>query len=201
MKKLITIFGPSECTPETALYQTVERLGALLAEAGFAVVNGGYAGVMEAVSKGAHSAGGGVIGVTAEVYFARGKEANEFLTKEIKVKSANDQLMELIDLADAYIACGISAGTLVEVATAWDYMLKEFMEEKPLILLGKGSEELCTVLFRQEAYTSKERFVTLVRTPEEAIVKLLARFGKQEKLPELKILSHSEQGEESLDSL
>lgn len=192
MKKLITIFGPSECTPDSALYTTAERLGSLLAEAGFAVVNGGYSGVMEAVSKGAHSGGGGVIGVTAEVYFARGRESNEFLTKEIKVKSANDQLMELIDLADAYIACGISAGTLVEVATAWDYMLKEFMEEKPLILFGKEWEELCNILFTQDAYKGKEQFVTCVLTSEEAVGKLLERFGKQEKLPELNILSHSE---------
>jgi uncharacterized protein (TIGR00725 family) len=184
--------------PETTLYKSAEHLGELLAEAGFPVVNGGYTGVMEAVSKGAHSVGGGVIGVTAEVYFARDREPNEFLTKEIKVKSANDQLMELIDLADAYIACGISAGTLVEVATAWDYMLKEFMEEKPLILLGKEWEELCNVLFTQDAYKGRERFVTLVRTPEEAVGKLFARFGKQERLPELKILSHSERSEESL---
>jgi uncharacterized protein (TIGR00725 family) len=189
MKKLISIFGPSECNSESALYKTSERLGALLGDAGFAVVNGGYTGVMEAVSKGVHSAGGGVIGVTAEVYFARGREPNEFLTKEIKVKSANDQLMELIDLADAYIACGISAGTLVEVATAWDYMLKEFMEEKPLILMGKEWRELCNVLFAQDAYKGKEPFVTSVLTPEEAVGKLLDRFGKQEKLPELIVVS------------
>jgi len=189
MKKLISIFGPSECTPESMLYTRAERLGSLLAEAGFAVVNGGYSGVMEGVSKGAHSAGGGVIGVTAEVYFARGREANEFLTKEIKVKSANDQLMELIDLADAYIACGISAGTLVEVATAWDYMHKKFMEEKPLILLGKEWEELCNVLFTQDTYQGKEQFVTCVLTPEEAVGKLLEKFGKQDKLPELKVVS------------
>ena len=52
MKKLITIFGPSEYLPESALYKNAERLGTLLAEAGFAVVSGGYEGVMEAASKG-----------------------------------------------------------------------------------------------------------------------------------------------------
>ena len=151
MKKLITIFGPSTCQPGDSIYQTAVNLGLLLAEAGFGVVNGGYSGVMEAVSKGARSGGGGVIGISAEVYFARGREINEYVTKEISVKSAVDRLMELLDLADAYVAIGISAGTLIEVATAWDYMLKHFIEEKPLILLGKEWEELCEILFYQQA--------------------------------------------------
>src|SRR5689334_18245938 len=124
MKKLITIFGPSDCKPGSFPYDSAEQLGQLLAESGFGTVNGGYEGVMEAVSKGAHTAGGTVIAVTAEVYFARGREANPFITKAISVKSASDRLMELLDLADAYVACGISPGTLIEVATAWDYMVK-----------------------------------------------------------------------------
>jgi uncharacterized protein (TIGR00725 family) len=189
MKKLITIFGPSECTPGSSLYDSTERLGILLAEAGFGIVNGGYGGVMEAVSKGARSANGGVIAVTAEVYFARGREPNEFITKEVTVKSANDRLMELLDLADAYIACGISPGTLIEVATAWDYMLKRFMQEKPFILLGKEWKDLCAILFAQDAYKGKEHLVTFVTTPQEALEELIVKFGKQEKLPELIVVS------------
>jgi uncharacterized protein (TIGR00725 family) len=188
MKKLITIFGPSECKPDSALYQSSERLGALLAEAGFGIVNGGYEGVMEAVSKGASSRNSGVIGITAEVYYARGREANQFITKQISVKSANDHLMELIDLADAYIACSISPGTLIEVATAWDYMLKRFMEEKPLILLGKEWKQLCEILFSLSTYQGKEYLVQFADSPEEAVHFLLQKFGRQEKLPELQLL-------------
>ena len=189
MKKLITVFGPSECALESVLYKSTEHLGALLGQSGFGVVNGGYEGVMEAVSRGARSENGGVIGITAEVYFARGREANEFITKEITVKSAVDRLMELLDLADAYIACGVSPGTLVEVATAWDYMLKGFIEKKPLILIGQEWKELCQILFAQNAFKGKMDFITLVENPEQALEKLLARFGRQERLPELDILT------------
>jgi uncharacterized protein (TIGR00725 family) len=189
MKKLITIFGPSECKRGTDLYSTAEQFGVMLADAGFGIISGGYEGVMEAVSKGARSAGGGVIAVTAEVYFARGREPNEFITKEVTVKSASDRLMELLDLADAYIACGISPGTLIEVATAWDYMLKGFMEEKPLILLGKEWKDLCAILFAQDSYKGKEHLVTFVATPEEALKELIQKFGKQDKLPELTVVS------------
>ncbi len=189
MKKLITVFGPSKCTPQSMLYQNAERLGALLANSAFGVVNGGYEGVMEAVSRGARSENGGVIGITAEAFFARGREANEFITKEITVKSAVDRLMELLDLADAYIACGVSPGTLVEVATAWDYMLKGFIEQKPLILIGNEWKELCQILFAQNAYKGKMDFITIVENPEQTLEKLLTIFGKQEKLPDLEILS------------
>ena len=189
MKKLITVFGPSECIPDSVLYKNTERLGALLGQSGFGVVNGGYEGVMEAVSRGARSENGGVIGITAEVYFARGREANDFITKEITVKSAVDRLMELLDLADAYIACGISPGTLIEVATAWDYMLKGFFEKKPLILIGQEWKELCEIFFDQDTYKGKMDLITLVETPEQALEKLLAIYGKQEKLPELDILT------------
>ena len=188
MKKLITIFGSSDCRSGSALYDTAERLGLMLAEAGFGIVNGGYEGVMEAVSKGSRSAGGGVIAVTAEVYFNRGREPNEFITRQVTVKSASDRLMELLDLADAYIACGISPGTLIEVATAWDYMLKRFMEKKPLILLGKEWEDICSILFTQDSYKGKEHWVTFVATPEKAVEELNLKFGRQEKLPELDLL-------------
>lgn len=191
MKKLITIFGPSECTPESILYRDAERLGNLLAEAGFGIVNGGYEGVMEAVSKGARSRGGGVIGITAEVYFARGREANAFITKQITVKSAVDRLMELLDLADAYIAVGVSPGTLIEVTTSWDYMLKGFIGKKPLILIGKEWKELCEILFALDTYKGKTDLITLAASPEEALEKILAVFGKQIKLPDLEILSSS----------
>ena len=40
-----------------------------------------------------------------------------------------NRLMELLDLSDAYIACGMSPGTLAEVSMAWDYMIKKFIEK------------------------------------------------------------------------
>ena len=60
----ITVFGGSRCGPESAEYKEALKLGRLLVEAGFDVCSGGYAGVMEAISRGAHEAGGHVIGVT-----------------------------------------------------------------------------------------------------------------------------------------
>lgn len=51
----MVVFGSSTCDAGSVLYSTAEALGYGLAQAGFDVVNGGYSGTMEAVSKGASS--------------------------------------------------------------------------------------------------------------------------------------------------
>ena len=188
MKKLITIFGPSDCKPGDPIYDRANKLGGLLGEAGFAIVTGGYDGVMEAASKGAHEAGGGVVGVTATVYFNRGRVMNQYVKKELRVSSAVDRLMELISLADGYVACGISPGTIAEVSTVWDFFIKKFIEEKPLILLGSEWKAYCDSLFSQEGYQGKEHYITIVETPAEALAIMLQTFGTQEKLPELTVI-------------
>ena len=48
----VTVFGGSRCGPDAGEYQEALQLGRLLVEAGFAVCSGGYAGVMEAISRG-----------------------------------------------------------------------------------------------------------------------------------------------------
>ena len=50
---VVAVFGASVSLPGDQLYEQGVRCGRLLAEAGFGVATGGYAGVMEAVSLGA----------------------------------------------------------------------------------------------------------------------------------------------------
>jgi uncharacterized protein (TIGR00725 family) len=188
MKKLISVFGPSECTATDALYQRSEELGRELAAHHFIVVSGSYEGVMEAVAKGATEAGGKAIGVTAEVYYARGREPNKYLSKEVKVKSAVDQLMELLDLADGYIALGSSPGTLLEVIAAWDFMKKGFLPKKPLILLGEGWEKFNDLFASSIYFESYREQVSFATNVSEAIHLLEDRLGKQLDLPTLDVI-------------
>jgi len=188
MKKLVGVFGPARCLQGEALYDAAEQLGQLLAESGFAVVTGGYQGVMEAASKGARSANGTAIGVTAEVYFAKGREANEYLTREVRVKSAADRLMELLDLPDAFIAIGNSTGTLSEVAMAWDYMIKKFLPSKPLLLVGESWKSFVEYVENEEHFQPYLFMIEHCAKPEQAVRRLIELFGPQQKLPDLEIL-------------
>ncbi len=188
MKKLITIFGPGNVESDHPLYREAEQLGTLLGEAGFNVVTGGYGGVMEAASKGAQMTGVKVIGVTAEVYFARGREPNAFISREIKVKSAVDRLMELIDLADASVAIGASPGTLIEVMTVWDYMLKNFITPRPMILVGQAWSAVAHVFDNDALLQHHRDRLTYVPDVPGAVELLQEHFGASDNLPELTLL-------------
>ncbi|MEO6940014.1 MAG: LOG family protein [Candidatus Kapaibacterium sp.] len=189
MKKFITVFGPSSALPDSALYAEAESLGGMLGAKGFNVVTGGYEGVMEAASKGARANEAGTVGVTAEVYYARGRAANAYITKELRVKSAVDRLMELIDLADAFVAIGNSPGTLLEVMTVWEYILKAFIEPKPIILVGEDWQALEQLFDMQNTFASHKKYLTFVNDAKAAVAVLGQIFGEQQKLPELHILS------------
>jgi uncharacterized protein (TIGR00725 family) len=67
-ERIITVFGSSRPREGSADYEEARVLGRSLAEHGLAVCSGGYAGVMEAVSRGAKEAGGKTYGVTAEFF-------------------------------------------------------------------------------------------------------------------------------------
>src|SRR6201981_2111414 len=59
----VSVFGSARSRPDSAEYETAERIGSGLASAGYAVITGGGPGVMEAANKGAASAGGVSVGL------------------------------------------------------------------------------------------------------------------------------------------
>src|SRR5438445_898576 len=54
----VTVFGSARSKKTDPYYKAGEQLGRALAQRGFAVITGGGPGIMEAVNKGAHDAGG-----------------------------------------------------------------------------------------------------------------------------------------------
>ncbi len=132
--KRITVFGGSRCGPDAAEYQEALRLGRLLVEAGFDVCSGGYAGVMEAISRGAHEAGGHVIGVTMEQF----KSApNPYLKKIEPSVDFYARLQILIRDSAGYIALRGGMGTVTEISLVWNKLVMNVLPQRPLILLGE----------------------------------------------------------------
>src|SRR5512133_2672337 len=111
----ITVFGGSQPRPGSNAYAEAYQLGKLLAEAGHAVLTGGYIGTMEAVSRGANEDGGDVVGITwAEIERWRGVGANSWVKEERKFETLRQRLDGLIDGCDAAIALPGGPGTLTE---------------------------------------------------------------------------------------
>jgi hypothetical protein len=132
-RKIVTVFGSSRPRPGETQYSVAQELGGELTRLHFIVCSGGYAGTMEAVSRGAKQAGGRTIGITAKFFKAR---VNAFIDDEIRKKTWQDRLFALIDCGDAFIACPGGTGTLVELAVVWEMLNKHVVSGKPLVVLG-----------------------------------------------------------------
>ncbi|HSV86727.1 MAG TPA: LOG family protein [Levilinea sp.] len=135
----VAIFGGSQPQPGESSYEDAQLLGRMLAEAGHAVLTGGYTGCMEAVSRGAAEAGGHVIGVTCEeIERWRPGSPNRWVAEERRFPSLHERLLGLMDGCDAAIALPGGPGTLVEISLMWNRMLINAIAARPLILAGEG---------------------------------------------------------------
>jgi uncharacterized protein (TIGR00730 family) len=171
-KKIITVFGSSRPHEGDADYEEARQLGRALAERGFAVCSGGYGGVMAAVSRGAKEAGGATYGVTAD-FFKKAK-LNAWIDREIRLKTWEERLFELIRQGDGFVACKGGTGTLVELAVAWEMLNKSVMAAKPFVVLGDFWQPILERVREVELGhpapwgEANGRLVTVVKTPEDA---------------------------------
>jgi uncharacterized protein (TIGR00730 family) len=132
-ERIVTVFGSGRVRVGDPQYEEARVLGAELAAKGFCVCTGGYGGVMEAVSRGAKEAGGRTLAVTAEVFRA---SANEWVDEQVRVKTWQERLFELVKRGHGYVTCPGGTGTLAELAIVWEMLNKGVMARKPLAVLG-----------------------------------------------------------------
>ncbi len=181
-KRTISIFGSARPEKDTAVYQTALQLGRLLADAGFTVMTGGYMGTMEAVSHGAHLAGGHVVGVTSDrIEHFRPIGPNPWLKQEIRFTTLRDRLLHLVQENDGMIALPGGIGTLAEVSMAWNSLQTSEIPARPLILLGDAWQTTLHHFF-DETYITSADFdrLTFATTPEEAVAALRHWFETRE---------------------
>ena len=133
-ESIVTVFGSSRPREGDPDYEEARTLGRALAKHGFSVCSGGYGGVMEAASRGAKEAGGKTYGVTAD--FFKNAKVNAWVEEEVRMKTWEERLFELIRRADAFVACKGGTGTLVELAVVWEMLNKKAMEARPFVVLG-----------------------------------------------------------------
>ncbi len=136
----VTVFGSSQGEPGETAYDQAVELGRLLAGAGYSVATGGYGGSMEAVSEGAHQAGGSIIGVTAPDVFPHRDLPNRFVQEHVRAASITERIHELVDIADACIALPGSIGTFTELMAAWNLAyVARFSDTPPHPVITVGS--------------------------------------------------------------
>lgn len=133
-EKHAVVFGSSAPVEGNADYEEAYNVGRLLGEMGFAVVNGGYLGVMEATARGAKKANARTIGITSKDLDYT--EPNRWLDKVICSENIFERIRNYARLADAYIILKGSTGTLHEFMAIWDLMSLNQIKKAPIICLG-----------------------------------------------------------------
>ncbi len=171
-RPVISVFGSSQALPGSRLYASSRKMGQLLGAAGFDLMTGGYEGVMQAASEGAHEAGAHVIGVTMARFES---QVNDHVMEETRTADFYERFAWLVDRADGYIAMHGGIGTLAEVTFTWQEILLGMVPARPLILVGDRWQKLF-VSFRRNLIRTPRIFdqMKLVPTPEAAL-KLMLR--------------------------
>lgn len=113
MKPRIGVIGTSQIN--AGEYQTAELVGKEIAKRGGIVICGGMGGVMEAVSKGADSENGLVVGILPGT---SDKEANKYIDIPIVTGFGHGRNIIVVRSSQAIIAIGGSFGTLSEISFA-----------------------------------------------------------------------------------
>ena len=172
----IGVMGSARLTESDAWWAQAHQLGSLLAEKGFVVVTGGYGGLMEAVSRGAHEAGGTVVGLTMQHW--ANVEPNRWNGDLRWSTNYGTRLNHFLN-CDGMVALPGGVGTLSEMALMWAASQTE-SRPLPLVLLGECWPPIIQSL--RENLVINERDLRLLRfagDPEEAVRELEA--GLQEK--------------------
>lgn len=155
MKKTITVFGSSKPTEKEEEYKTAYRLGSMLAQNGFDVCTGGFAGIMEAVSKGAVENGAEAIGITVDIWSSA---PNKYITKQIKCSSIFERITKLIDSGDAFVILQGGTGTLLELAAVWELSNKGLMDHKPIAChssMWQGITSIINIQMKKEGRSTE----------------------------------------------
>jgi uncharacterized protein (TIGR00730 family) len=174
--KIITVFGSSRCQEGSAIYQEAYALGKQLAGAGYIVCNGGYEGAMGAVSRGAHEAGGHVIGITMN--FWRGRPTNAWLREEIETETLFSRLEALITRAAGYVVVNGGGGTLTEFSLVWSMTFSKILEPRPIILLGEQWRPVLeSYAAHLDVHAGDLEVLQIAPTPAEAVALLQKAFG------------------------
>lgn len=166
--RVIAVFGGSRPLPDSAEYREAYHIGQLLAERGFTVMNGGYAGTMEASARGARESGGRTLGVTSGEF--NWLTPNIYLDETVERDDLFARIREMHARADGFIVLKGSMGTLAELALVWNLSKLDARQRKPIILVGMAWQNVIDAWSENLAVTADETaLLRVVAGPADAV--------------------------------
>ena len=180
---LITVFGSARTPVDNHYYQEAEKLGKLLANAGYGVVTGGGGGIMEAAHKGAYDAGGQTVGLN--IVLPHEQRPNPYQTKSLDFRYFFIRKVNFLKYAVGVFIFPGGFGTMDEFFESLTLVQTNKVNRIPLILVGKefwqGALEWIDKSLDAHGYISPEdkELYKVVDSAEEGMAYLAEchRFG------------------------
>jgi uncharacterized protein (TIGR00730 family) len=132
----VAVFGSARFGPENPVYPEARALGRKLVEAGFAVITGGGPGLMEAVNRGAHEAGGLSIGCNIELPFEQSQ--NRYTNVSINFRYFFVRKTMFVKYANGFVIFPGGFGTLDELFEALTLVQTGKISRFPIVLYGSA---------------------------------------------------------------
>jgi uncharacterized protein (TIGR00730 family) len=169
------VLGSARIEPPDPRWELAHRLGGLLAQHGFAVVTGGYGGLMSAVSQGASEGRGMVIGLPMRHWDKL--EPNRW-NGELRWSDGYGSRLDHLLRCSGVIALPGGVGTLSEMAVIWAAAQTETAPPS-IVLLGECWPPLIKAVGDYLVIGPEDlKLLQIVATPEEAIQALTAAAGR-----------------------
>jgi uncharacterized protein (TIGR00730 family) len=155
----VTFFGSVRTSPDDPLYKEANELAARLSKAGFAIVTGGSAGIMQAANKGAFDLGGASIGLNISLPAAQ--NYNPYLTDKYLFDHFFVRKVMLTYASEVYIYFPGGFGTLDEFFEIITLVQIKKIRRIPIVLFGREYWDPLTgfiekVLYEKYANIDKE---------------------------------------------
>jgi hypothetical protein len=177
----VAFFGDAKFPKSDPTYKAAFQVAKLLAQNGYAIVNGGGPGVMDASTQGAESVGGKTVAVTFQP-----KEAGSFeggyisnlkkVDREVVTKDYIDRMFSLIKESDLFVVFRGGSGTLSEFGTIWVLANIYYGHHKPFILYGGFWWEVIDVFYKNMSIDDHEMDVFRIVESPEAVLEAIKHF-------------------------
>jgi uncharacterized protein (TIGR00730 family) len=130
----ITVFGSARASTDDPYYAAGVKLGASLAKRGFAVITGGGPGIMEAVNRGCHDAGGLSVGCNIEL--PHEQSLNKYVDLGVEFRYFFVRKNMFVKYARGFVIFPGGFGTLDELFESLTLAQTGKIEHFPIVLFG-----------------------------------------------------------------
>ena len=130
----VTVFGSARTKRDDPYYALGEQLGQALANRGFAVITGGGPGLMEAVNKGCHEAGGLSVGCNIEL--PHEQSLNRYVDLGVEFRYFFVRKNMFVKYARGFVIFPGGFGTLDELFESLTLAQTGKIEHFPIVLFG-----------------------------------------------------------------